>query len=159
MRAIRVYVDNSVFGGAHDAEFQIETRRFFDQVRQGLFVVIVSDLVMQELAPAPEPVRQVLASLPGDAVVEVSTEAEAQALANAYVQAGVLGAASHTDALHVALATVAGVDLLLSWNFRHIVNFNRIRGFNSVNVRLGYRTLTILSPLEVGYENTIEEEV
>ena len=63
-----------------------------------------------------------------------------------------LGEASIGDALHVAVATVAGADLILSWNFKHIVNFSRIRGFNSVNVRMGYRAMTILSPKEVGDE-------
>jgi hypothetical protein len=57
----------------------------------------------------------------------------------------------------VAAATVAGADVILSWNFKHIVNFSRIRRFNSVNVALGYRTMTILSPMEVAYED--EEEV
>jgi hypothetical protein len=65
---------------------------------------------------------------------------------------GVLAQASITDALHVAAATVAGADLILSWSFRHIVNYNRIRGFNSVNIRMGYRAMTILSPREVGDE-------
>ena len=74
-----------------------------------------------------------------------------QELAEAYVRANVLAASSQNDALHVAAATAAGADLILSWNFKHIVNFSRIRGFNSVNVSLGYRTLTILSPLEVIY--------
>ncbi len=61
------------------------------------------------------------------------------------------------DAVHVAAATVAGADVILSWNFKHIVNFSRIRRFNSVNVALGYRTMTILSPMEVVYED--EKEV
>ena len=70
-------------------------------------------------------------------------------LADEYVRAGVLGPASADDATHVAAATVAGADLIVSWNFRHIVNYNRIRGFNAVNVRMGYRAITILSPREV----------
>ncbi len=77
--------------------------------------------------------------------------ADVQELAEAYVLANVLAASSQNDALHVTAATAAGADLILSWNFKHIVNFSRIRGFNSVNVSLGYRTLTILSPLEVIY--------
>lgn len=75
--------------------------------------------------------------------------AEAKDLAEEYVRSGVLGSASAADAMHVAVATVAGADLIVSWNFRHIVNYNRIRGFNAVNVRNGYRTVTILSPREV----------
>ena len=79
-----------------------------------------------------------------------------QELAKSYIDANVLGQASEGDALHVAAATVAGADLILSWNFKHIVNFDKIRGFNSVNVSQGYRSLTILSPFEVSYDEQNE---
>ena len=72
-------------------------------------------------------------------------------LAKEYLNCRILGEASLSDALHVAAATVAGADLIISWNFKHIVNFNRICGFNSINIRLGYRAMTILSPMEVCY--------
>ena len=61
------------------------------------------------------------------------------------------------DATHVAAATVAGANLIVSWNFKHIVNYSRILGFNGVNASLGYRLMTILSPLEVAYDNETED--
>jgi len=148
---IRVYADTSVFGGTQDEEFSEASRCFFERVNKGDFVVILSTVTLRELVKSPDSVRSVWQSLPVDLVEVVPIDAEVEELAEAYIRAKVLGKDSQNDALHVAAATVAGADLILSWNFRHIVNFNRIRGFNSVNINLGYRTLTILSPLEVGY--------
>ena len=78
---------------------------------------------------------------------------EVTALAEAYIAAGVLGRASELDARHVATATVARADVLLSWNFKHIVNYDRIRKFNGVNVLNGYSTIDVRSPLEMEHES------
>ncbi len=148
MRKIRVYVDTSVFGGVCDEEFAEATRPFFDRVSRGDFVVLVSRLTAGELENAPPDVLRVLRELPPEAIQRVPLSDSVRDLAEQYVQAGVLGEASRDDAIHVAAATVAGADLLVSWNFKHIVNFDRICGFNSVNTRNGYRTMLILSPRE-----------
>lgn len=150
MDIIRVYVDTSVFGGTQDDEFAEVTRRFFKRVLKGLYIVMVSAETLRELAKAPSAVRSLWESLPADGIEEVPTSEQVKALANEYIKAGVLGPGSASDALHVACATTAGADLILSWNFRHIVNFDRIRGFNRVNVMNGYGAMTILSPLEIG---------
>jgi len=71
------------------------------------------------------------------------------ALAQAYIDAGILSSSRMADAIHVAAATVARADLILSWNFRHIVNYDRIRKFNGVNALNGYPPIEIYSPLEV----------
>ncbi len=115
-------------------------------------MVLLSTLTLVELEKSPDEIRAIWQSLAPEQVEIFPISADVQDLADGYVQANVLSASSQNDALHVAAATVAGADLILSWNFRHIVNFNRIRGFNAVNVSLGYRTLTILSPLEVSYD-------
>ncbi len=151
MRTYRVYVDTSVFGGTQDEQFANASKRFFERVTRGEFTVLLSRTTVDELATAPENVRKALDDLPPGRIEGVVVNAEAQELANRYVASGVLGEASLGDALHVAVASVAGADVILSWNFRHIVNFDRIRGFNGVNTAMGYRTLAILSPLEMGY--------
>jgi predicted nucleic acid-binding protein len=148
---IRVYVDTSVFGGTRDAEFSEVSQRFFKRVHEGEFVLLLSTVTLRELEKSPDAIKAVWQSLPPELVEVLPIGADVQELAEAYVRANVLAASSQNDALHVAAATAAGADLILSWNFKHIVNFSRIRGFNSVNVSLGYRTLTILSPLEVIY--------
>ncbi len=153
MHRVRAYVDTSVFGGTQDVEFEIPSRRFFERVDQGEFRVLLSPETLRELVKAPGPIQTVWQSLPPDSVEEVPIDSEVEALAGEYVHRGVVGPASESDALHVAAATVAGADLILSWNFRHIVNYNRIIGFNGVNVAQGYRSMTILSPLEVAYDD------
>lgn len=159
MRPIRVYADTSVFGGVFDAEFADASAGFFDAVREGAYIVLLSEATVRELALAPARVRDLWQSLPASALEEVSITPEVQELADAYLAAGVLGPASVADALHVAAATVAGADVILSWNFAHIVNFNRIRRFNGINVTNGYRAMTILSPLEVGTDERENEDI
>jgi predicted nucleic acid-binding protein len=149
VRRIRVYVDTSVFGGVHDVEFAEISERFFEQVRRGAFVVLLSRLTTDELEDAPAEVSRVIRGLSPEQVEPVPLNEEVRNLAEEYIKAGVLGEGSIDDATHVAAATVAGADLILSWNFRHIVNFQRICGFNSVNARHGYRSMVILSPREV----------
>lgn len=152
MKKYRIYVDTSVFGGAEDDEFRFASRKFFERVHAGHFLALISDLVLDELAGAPQAVRDILAKLPASAVQIVEISDEAKALAQAYVIAGALGKASMADATHVAVATVVGADLIVSWNFKHIVNFDRIKKFNGVNSLQGYFAIDIRSPLEVAYD-------
>ncbi len=150
---LRVYVDTSVFGGVFDSQFAEPSRCFFARVRDGDFVVLVSPQVLTELMLAPQRVQDVLADLPPKAVERIDLTDEALALADAYISEGILGERSKGDAIHVACATAADADLIVSWNFTHIVRYDRIRMFNGVNVLKGYRPLDIRSPLEVVYEN------
>ena len=85
--------------------------------------------------------------LPVAEIAEVT--AEALKLQEAYTDAGILSEKHSTDALHVALATVSRVSLIVSWNFKHIVNFQKIPMYNAVNILNGYREIAIYSPLEV----------
>ena len=153
MRRIRVYLDTSVFGGVHDEEFSSPTRRFFQLAKEGRYAILVSYVTYDELGGAPDDVRQVLEDMPRGVIEEVPIDTECRELANAYVAAGALSATMENDALHVAAATVANADVLLSWNFKHIVNFDRIRKFNGVNVMNGYNQIQIRSPLEMEYDN------
>jgi hypothetical protein len=148
-KPLRVYADTSVFGGCFDDEFRAESVRFFEEVRQGLFVVVVSNVTLDELALAPDAVRSVLASLLPQQVEIVGTSPESDGLRDAYLQAAVVGPASSNDAAHIAVATTAGVDLVVSWNFKHIVHFEKIGGYEGVNSLLGYRSPRIYSPREV----------
>lgn len=153
MRRIRVYADTSVFGGARDVEFAEPSRRVIERARAGEFVLLVSDVTYYELQMAPDWVRRLLEDLPNDDLVEVPVDDEVTALAQAYIDAGILGYSHVADATHVAAATVARADLILSWNFKHIVNYNRIHKYNSVNVANGYPSIEIHSPLEMGNDD------
>jgi tryptophan 2,3-dioxygenase len=109
----------------------------------------VSDILAEDLEMAPEGVRSVLASVPEENIELAELSQEAAALRDAYMEAEVVGPEQAYDAYHVALATVARADLIVSWNFKHIVHFEKIRGFNAVNLREGYLPVDIRSPQEV----------
>ncbi|HEX5725065.1 MAG TPA: hypothetical protein VFX98_06340, partial [Longimicrobiaceae bacterium] len=138
MRQFRVYADTSAIGGCLDPEFSESSRRLFQQFHSGDRILVVSDLTLLELQWAPAEVRAVVDDLPSEHREQVDFTREAADLAEHYIRAGVIGAAMRTDAQHIATATVHRVDVLVSWNFKHIVNLPRIRGYNSVNLREGY---------------------
>jgi predicted nucleic acid-binding protein len=150
---IRVYADTSVFGGVFDVEFEDASRAFFGQVRSQRFQLVTSAVVQEELALAPAEVRNLFDEmLEWTEIVDV-TEAVLQ-LQSAYLQAGILRPRWATDALHVALATVAECALIVSWNFRHIVHFEKIPLYNAVNTLQGHTHIAIHSPREViAYED------
>jgi len=145
----RIYTDTSVFGGCFDAEFREPSERLFERFRAGEELLVLSDLTRLELRSAPPEVREVLESLPPQAVESVEVGEEARNLADLYVTSGVVGASMLADAQHIATATVHRADILVSWNFKHIVNLRRIHGFNSINLREEYPLLEVRSPREV----------
>ena len=145
----RVYTDTSVIGGCLDVEFRAPSVRLVEKFRSGEAVVVLSDLTLLELSYAPEKVRDVLKGIPEEYREYVVLTAEAKELAGLYLSEGVLGPGKRIDAQHIAVATISRVHVLVSWNFQHIVNLERIRGYNSINVREGYPVLEIRSPWEV----------
>jgi predicted nucleic acid-binding protein len=151
--AIRVYADTSVYGGVFDAGIDAASREFFAQVRAGRFILVVSAVVEAELAEAPATVRGIFDEhLEMAEVLEVTPEAVA--LRQAYLHAGIVGAKWSTDALHVALAAVSRCRAVVSWNFKHIVHFDKIPLYNGVNLINGYEALSINTPAEIiAYED------
>lgn len=155
MKKLHIYVDTSVIGGCEDEEFSEVTRQLWSRFRAGECVMIISDLTLQEIEGAPIGVRKHLEDIPADYQIQVRLSNEARELADAYVARGVVGPGSLADALHVAMATVSAVDVLVSWNFKHIVNLGRIRLFNAVNLEQGYGLIEIRTPKEVLYEEDV----
>ena len=146
--SIRSYADTSVYGGLHDEEFAAPSRQFFEQVRSERFSLLTSAVVDNELEEAPPEVQSDYeALLPFVEVVDVTDEA--LALQKAYLNAKILTPKWEDDALHIALATVHGCDLIVSWNFQHIVHFQKIPKYNAVNALHGYDEIAIHSPSEV----------
>jgi predicted nucleic acid-binding protein len=146
---LRVYGDTSAIGGCFDAEFAAGSLALFDRIRAGECVLVLSDVTVAELRDAPEAVRAVVSGLRPDSVETVLFTPEAERLAKAYVAAAVLPPKMWADAQHIAVATLAGVDVLVSWNFKHVVNLRRIHGYNEVNAELGYPSVEIRTPREV----------
>jgi predicted nucleic acid-binding protein len=153
VKKARIYLDSSVVGGVYDHEFREPTRKLFERIVNQRSVAVISDLTLDELSGASNALwprlQEVIESLPPSQREMVRTDEEMLELADAYIRAGVVGKGSRRDALHIAIATVSMVDVLVSWNFKHIVNLSRIKLYNSVNLSEGYPLLEIRSPREV----------
>ena len=145
----RIYIDTSVIGGYYDEEFQEATRELFMRLERNEIVFVVSDLLDLELLEAPEQVRELLGKYADDKFEKILLTADAIQLADAYITGKVVGKTSLEDCRHIALATINRVDVLASWNFKHIVNLDRIKGYNSVNLRLGFPMIEIRSPKDL----------
>ncbi len=145
----RIYLDTSVLGGYFDAEFETASRKLFSEICQGKFSAVISDMVEEELAMAPERVQNLIKT-EGSIKFEILNECdETLRLAHAYSKAGIVGKTYFDDCRHVAIATFYNVDLLVSWNFKHIVQYDKIRQFNAVNMLNGFKPIEIRSPMEV----------
>ena len=143
-----IYGDTSVFGGVWDEEFSVASREFFSQAREGFFNIHISPLVELELRSAPSKVRAVFTHH-APYIGKINTSDESQMLRDAYMGAGIVSRASLADAFHVALASASGCDIIVSWNFRHIVHHGKIGMYNAINVLQGFKEIAILSPREV----------
>lgn len=145
---LKVYVDTSVIGGCLNDEFSQWSCALFDEFKLGLKTAVIADITLQELESAPDEVKNILSPL-SDKIDYVSFTDEADKLAMAYVQEGVVTPKYLLDAQHIALASVSRIDVLVSWNFKHIVNLNRIRLYNAVNLKTGHPMIDIRTPREV----------
>ncbi len=130
----RIYIDTSVVGGYFYDEFKEATQSLFQRFENRKITFVISDLHELELTYAPVHVRQVLAKYAMDRFEYVKLIEEAVQLANEYIKyiiGKVVGKTSLEDCRHIALATIYKVDVLASWNFKHIINLDRIKGYNS----------------------------
>lgn len=144
----RVYVDTSVFGGTFDDEFAEESKAFFEAASDGRFHIVISGMVVDEIEAAPAEVQEFFANIVSTAEL-VDVDQDALRLLEAYMSAGIVSLKWRDDALHVATATVSGCSMIVSWNFKHIVHYQKIPKYNAVNVLNGYASIAIHSPLEV----------
>jgi predicted nucleic acid-binding protein len=145
----RIYIDTSVVGGFFDEEFKDATQRLFKRLEKDEVKFVISDLLELELIQAPNRVSDLLLNYPADRFERIELTQETMDLADKYITEKVVGKTSLEDCRHIALATINRVDVLASWNFKHIVNLDRIKGYNSVNLRQGYPTIEIRTPKEL----------
>lgn len=135
-----VYVDSSVIGGYHDFEFAKYSQRLFREFTVGLY--------------APVNVKNVYLKLKEIAEI-IEPNEEAFEIADRYLLEGGFTKRMQTECLHIATATVHRIPLLTSWNFRDVVNVNKIVVFHAVNLKLGYPLVEIRSPRELLHEEAI----
>ena len=148
MNTLRIYLDTSVFGGLWDKEFRDSTLILFNQIKTGKFDLVTSEVVQAEIELAPSKVQEYFQEFLPQAEL-VTVQKEAIDLQQAYLQANIVSVSHTTDALHVALATVSNCSSIVSWNFKHIVHFQKVPLYNAVNLVQGYSQIAINSPQEV----------
>ncbi len=144
----RIYIDTSVFGGYYDSEFAEHTIPLFERLLNNEFILLFSSVTQDELENAPLNVKNLVKSMKTMNTEFLEITEEAVELATEYITEKVVGQTSFADCLHIAIATINRADFLVSWNFKHIVNVQRIRGYNSINIKNSYRLLEIRSPRE-----------
>lgn len=152
----RVYIDTSVIGGCFDVEFEVWSNRLIKEINSGLKIAVVSDITYREIELAPKNVQEILFTIPEENLEKILTDSEVEELAENYIKAGAVSRKFHEDALHIAIATIHKSDILVSWNFKHIVNIDRIRKYNAVNLMFGYSAIEIRTPREILKENEDE---
>jgi len=149
----RIYIDTSVIGDCFDDEFTEWSIGLIDEVKKGKIIALISDITLDEIENAPKKVQDILNDIPHTNMEILLKDDETQMLAELYIQEDAVTRKFFEDALHIAIATINKADVLVSWNFKHIVNLERIRKYNSVNLKNGYQILEIRSPREVLNEN------
>jgi len=146
---MKIYIDTSVIGGCFDTEFKEWSNALFQEFVAGTQLIMLSDLTLQELEFARDEIRSKVNEIPDENRIALGVEDDVIKLAETYISEGALTNKSYNDALHIALATINNSDVLASWNFKHIVNLDRIRLYNSINFRLGYKMIEIRTPREI----------
>jgi predicted nucleic acid-binding protein len=145
----KVFIDTSVIGGCFDPEFEEWSNRLFDDFKSGKRIAVISDITLDELSDAPEQVQEKFRIIPEDNLEVLISDNESRLLADSYVLEGAVSKKFYEDALHIAISTINQVNVLASWNFKHIVNLDRIRLYNAVNLKNGYTLLEIRNPREI----------
>lgn len=150
---MRIYVDTSVFGGCFDSEFEMWSNRLMEQFKIGKFKEVISEVTEFELKFAPSHIKHIVTSIPSKYLEIAKLTEESKKLSEHYLKEKIVTKKSLADTQHIAIASVQQVDLLVSWNFKHIVNFDKIRLYNSVNLKYGYKILEIRNPRDLTDEN------
>ena len=150
MRKPKIYLDTSVIShlDAPDTpEKMKETVRLWNKLQRGEYEVVLSWVVFDELDKCQEPKKSYLAAAVQEInYVRVEHTGEANALANRFIELGILKEKSLEDCLHIASALMSGCDIIVSWNFKHVVNPKTIKGAKVVAAAEGYRDIMICSP-------------
>lgn len=149
MHKQRIYIDTSVIGGCFDKEFEKWSNKLFDEFIAGEKIAVISQTTLDELLNAPLMVKSKLKSIPSDLIEILLINPDIEILSKKYIEMKAIPEKCFDDSTHIAFATYANVDFLVSWNFKHIVNVYRIQKYNSVNLMMGYKIIDIRTPREV----------
>lgn len=125
------------------------TKELFAEIKKGKYQAVISDLVLQEIKETANPLKKktLMEAVQRFQVIKIS--AQAKVLTQKYLKEKILPKSARLDALHLAVATVGEVDLVVSWNLKHLVKVKTKLGVNGVNMQAGFKTIDIVTPWEV----------
>lgn len=156
---MKFYLDTSVFGGFFDKEFDNDTAKLFEYIKKSKSEIIYSNVTLKELENSPTKVKNLIKDLEEEEKISMTCiiiDDEAEKLAQTYINEGALTKKCEEDARHIAIASVHGeVNILVSWNFKHMVNLTRMQKYNSINIRLGYKSIEIRNPKDISIQEDI----
>ena len=151
MKKLRIYLDTSIIGYLYQdtqPEKMAETQKLWEQIKNGAYEVFVSVLLLAELRNnSNEEIRNILLKFLAEINYEmVIVTSEIEKLARLIITQGILTKKSYEDCLHIATALVCDCNLLISWNFKHLVNIRTINGVRAISNLEGYRPIDIVTP-------------
>jgi len=149
MHKQRIYIDTSVIGGCFDEEFAEWSNKLFEEFIAGKKIALISKLTIDELQNARLEVREKITTIPKEFIEYLLISVEAVELAESYLKSKIITKKSTDDALHIAIASISNANVLVSWNFKHIVNLEKISKYNMINLLNDYKTIEIRTPREV----------
>ena len=162
MKKLKIYIDTSVINhllADEVPERMKKTNKFWEYLREGEYKGYISELVVAEIVSCPEPKKSKLEYILYNTVLfKLEITDEVVDLAEKYINEGLFPQKYRDDAVHVALATVYGCNVLVSWNFKHMVKLKTIFGVNGINKMLGYASLEIVTPEFFTGEEESEDE-
>ncbi|MCF6156865.1 MAG: PIN domain-containing protein [Candidatus Brocadia sp.] len=153
MKKIACYLDTTIFNfvfAEGDAERKDITAKFFNNLPSIAEGIYISEEVIREISRAPEPRKSQLEDLvrkTNPLLLDIDLETEE--LAERYIKEGIIPEKYRSDALHIAVTVINGIDVIVSWNFEHIVKLKTRIMVGGVNKLLGYHEIEICSPEEV----------
>ena len=154
-KPLKVYLDTSIFNFAistQNVPFEKEaTLKLFEEIRAGQFVPYISRVTLDEILRTTDETRRngLIKIIKEMSPEELLVTEEVVLLANRYIESGILPATERNDALHIAVATIHNLDLVISWNFEHMVKLKTRQAVPLTNILMGYKDIEICSPLEV----------
>jgi rRNA-processing protein FCF1 len=153
LKKLKIYLETTIFNFvfADDApEKRRDTMKLFEEIKQEKYIPYTSEYVLQELEKAEEPKKKQMINLIEQYKMKfLEANENAVFLANKYVDENIIPMKYRNDGLHIAIATINDLDIIVSFNFQHIVKMKTIVGTESINLREGYKRIGIYSPTEV----------
>lgn len=153
MKKIKYYLDTTIFnfvfaeGDTEKKDITVKLFKDLPSISNGIYI---SDEVIREINRAPEPRKsQLIGQLEETNPLLLEVDIEAEELAARYVKEGIIPERYRSDAVHIAIAVINGIEVIVSWNFEHIVKLKTRVMVNGINRLLGYHEIEICSPEEV----------